>query len=159
MVQGVHDNVDAGKVVKCEVCHGPAGRRDPQQDINAATGPVHPEKREACRSHRHAGALHALSRTDAGRPLQQAQIVIEDHAGTQQCTLCHNPHSPTSISYPFRPAQPGDAAAGNNKAAACAGCHGAEGVSINLPGPTLAGQNHAYFGALTAYNAGNAATR
>ena len=42
--KGVHDSVDIGKVVKCEVCHGPAGRRDPQQGyINSATGPVHPD--------------------------------------------------------------------------------------------------------------------
>ena len=45
--------------------------------------------------------------------------------------------------------------AGKAKAAACAGCHGAEGVSANLPGPTLAGQNAAYLvGALKAYGTG-----
>src|ERR1035437_2819422 len=41
--KSIHHSVDVGKVVKCEVCHGPGGGRDPQQGyINAATGPVHP---------------------------------------------------------------------------------------------------------------------
>ena len=52
-------------------------------------------------------------------------------------------------------AQAGDPVVGKAKAAACAGCHGAEGVSKNLPGPSLAGQNAAYFvDALKAYGTG-----
>jgi cytochrome c553 len=44
---------------------------------------------------------------------------------------------------------------GKAKAAACVGCHGAEGVSRSLPGPSLAGQNAAYFvEALKAYGTG-----
>ena len=39
----------------------------------------------------------------------------------------------------------GDAAAGKAKAATCAGCHGAEGVSGNAMWPNLAGQKDAYF--------------
>lgn len=38
----------------------------------------------------------------------------------------------------------GDAAAGKNKAAACAGCHGADGTSVNPEWPSLAGQHEAY---------------
>ena len=38
----------------------------------------------------------------------------------------------------------GDAAAGKAKAAMCAGCHGAAGVSINPMWPNLAGQKEAY---------------
>ncbi len=54
------------------------------------------------------------------------------------------------------PGEPrGNAALGKTKAAACTGCHGAAGVSVNLPGPTLAGQKAAYFvDALKAYSAG-----
>ena len=91
-----------------------------------------------------------------GRPLQQRQIVVADHAGTQQCIVCHNPHSPRlNLVSAASTAQAGDAAAGKAKAAACAGCHGAEGVSANLPGPTLAGQREAYLqDALKAYIAG-----
>ncbi len=38
----------------------------------------------------------------------------------------------------------GDAAAGKAKAATCAGCHGANGVSANPLWPNLAGQKDAY---------------
>ena len=38
----------------------------------------------------------------------------------------------------------GDAAAGKAKAATCAGCHGAEGVSSNALWPSLAKQKDAY---------------
>ncbi len=149
----VHHRIDIRKVVKCEVCHGPGGGRDPQQGyINAATGPVHPKNlklgsRELC---------PVCHEKIAGRPPQQPQVVIEDHAGTVKCTVCHNPHSPrTFIGTLAAPAQPGDAAAGQEKSAACAGCHGAAGVSNGLPGPTLAGQNPTFLaGALRAYKSG-----
>jgi DmsE family decaheme c-type cytochrome len=39
----------------------------------------------------------------------------------------------------------GDAAAGKTAAAACAGCHGAQGVSANPAWPSLAGQDARYF--------------
>ena len=38
----------------------------------------------------------------------------------------------------------GDAAAGKARAAACAGCHGAKGISPNPLWPNLAGQQQAY---------------
>lgn len=38
----------------------------------------------------------------------------------------------------------GDAAAGKTKAATCAGCHGAQGVSGNPMWPNLAGQKEGY---------------
>ena len=38
----------------------------------------------------------------------------------------------------------GDAAAGKAKAASCAGCHGANGVSSNPMWPNLAGQKDGY---------------
>jgi cytochrome c553 len=38
----------------------------------------------------------------------------------------------------------GDAEAGKAKAASCAGCHGAEGVSSNPMWPNLAGQKEGY---------------
>ncbi len=149
-----HDSADIGKFVKCEVCHGPGGGRDPQQGyINAATGPVHPHNlklgsRELC---------PVCHEKIAGRPLQQKQVVIEDHAGTLKCTLCHNPHAPrTFIGTLAAPEHPGDAVAGKKKTEACAACHGAGGISnANLPGPTLAGQNQTYLvQALTAYKTG-----
>ena len=145
--KGVHNKSDIGKVVKCEVCHGAAGEREARgMYTHSATGPDHPNN------------LKLVVPTDArklctlchekmpGRPAQQPQIVVASHAGTQQCTVCHNPHSPklnlvSTAPMPMR----GDAARGKAKATACAGCHGAEGVSVNLPGPSLAGQNATYF--------------
>jgi len=44
----------------------------------------------------------------------------------------------------FSPAQAGDAAAGKIKAAACAACHGANGISANDIWPNLAGQKEGY---------------
>ena len=92
--KGVHNSMDVGKIVRCEVCHGAAGERDNRGMFEvSATGPDHPT------------SLKMAVPTDArklctlcherliGRPLQQRQIVVADHAGTQQCIVCHNPHS------------------------------------------------------------------
>ena len=155
--KGVHDRTDIGKVVKCEVCHGPGGGRDPQQGyINASTGPIHPDNLKLAVPTDTRALCTLCHEQMPGRPLQQAQIVIEDHAGAQQCTLCHNPHSPRMIFGSLAaPTHPGNAAAGRNKSDMCASCHGAEGISAGLPGPTLAGQNEAYLvEALMAYKIG-----
>ncbi|HIA08543.1 MAG TPA: cytochrome c [Chromatiaceae bacterium] len=49
----------------------------------------------------------------------------------------------------------GDAAAGKGKAAMCAGCHGANGVSIAPMYPNLAGQKEAYLAkAINDYKSG-----
>lgn len=154
--KGVHNSADIGKIVRCEVCHGPGGGRDPSMYTASATGPMHPanlklvvpaDTRELCtRCHERL----------TGRPLQQRQIVVAEHAGTQQCTVCHNPHSPRlNLVSAAASAPPGDPVAGKSKAAACEGCHGAGGMSVNLPGPSLAGQNEAYLvDALKTYSTG-----
>jgi len=155
--KGVHDTANVGKVVKCEVCHGPGGGRDPEQHfINSATGPVHPTNLKMVVPTDTRALCTLCHEKLAGRPLRQAQIVIADHAGTHQCILCHNPHSPrTFVGALVAPAHPGNAAAGKSKTGACAGCHGNAGVSVGLPGPTLAGQNEAYLiEALQAYKTG-----
>jgi cytochrome c553 len=154
---GVHNSTDVGKIVKCEACHGPAGERDARgMFVPSSTGPDHPKnlKLTALTDTRKLCTLCHERMT--GRPLQQRQIVVAEHAGTQQCIVCHNPHSPRLNLLPASPAaQAGDAAAGKVTAAACAGCHGATGVGANLPGPTLAGQNEAYLvDALKAYGTG-----
>lgn len=52
-------------------------------------------------------------------------------------------------------AQAGDIAEGKTKAAACAGCHGADGKAIAPMYPNLAGQNAVYLeSAIKAYKAG-----
>jgi cytochrome c553 len=156
--KGAHNRADAGKIVMCEVCHGAAADRHPRGVIAAAaTGVEHPKnlKMTVPTDTRQLCAL-CHERT-AGRPAQQPQIVVADHAGTQQCSVCHNPHSPKLAAATPATARAGNAnaEAGKAKAAACAGCHGADGVSVNLPGPTLAGQNEAYFiEAMKAYGTG-----
>ena len=155
--KGVHNNVNIGKVVKCEVCHGPGGGRDPEQQfINAPTGPVHPKDLKLTVPTDTRALCTLCHEKLAARPLLQAQIVIADHAGMLQCILCHNPHSPRTFVGAFAaPARPGNPSAGKGKIEACAGCHGNAGVSVGLPGPTLAGQSEAYLvEALKAYKTG-----
>jgi cytochrome c553 len=48
---------------------------------------------------------------------------------------------------PARTPSSGDAAAGKKASAACAGCHGEQGVSSNPANPSLAGQDSEYFAA------------
>ena len=154
---GVHNRPDIGKVVKCEVCHGPGGGRDPETTyLPPTTGPDHPKNLKMIVPTDTRQLCTLCHERMTGRPLQQRQIAVADHAGTQQCTVCHNPHSPRlNLVSAASTAPAGDAAAGKAKAAACVGCHGAEGVSVNLPGPTLAAQRDAYLqDALKAYVTG-----
>ena len=154
---GVHNSSDIGKVVKCEVCHGAGGERDIRGPFEAsATGADHPKNLKMVVPTDTRKLCTFCHERLTGRPLQQRQIVVADHAGAQQCTVCHNPHSPKlNLTTAETTAQAGDPVAGKTKAAACAGCHGADGVSKNLPGPSLAGQNAAYFvEALKAYSTG-----
>ena len=154
---GVHNSADVGKIVRCEVCHGAGGERDVRGPFEAsATGADHPKNLKLIVPTDTRKLCTFCHERITGRPLQQRQIVVADHAGTQQCTVCHDPHSPRLDLKPAETAaQAGDAVAGKTMAAACVGCHGAEGVSKNLPGPTLAGQNAAYLAeALKAYGSG-----
>jgi cytochrome c553 len=81
--------------------------------------------------------------------------VVAQHAGAQACIVCHNPHAP-KLAGVVAVKVAGDRAAGARKhAAACAGCHGAEGISPNDTWPDLAGQNAAYLVTiLAAYKSG-----
>jgi len=153
---GVHNSIDVGKVVKCEVCHGPAGGRDPENKyVPATTGPDHPKNLKLVVPTDSRQLCTLCHERMTGRPLQQRQIIVADHAATQQCTVCHNPHSPRLNLVSAPAAQVGDPAAGKLEAAACTGCHGTDGVSNNLPGPTLASQNAGYvIDALKAYSTG-----
>ena len=155
--KGAHNRPDIGKAVKCETCHGPAGGRDARGLFqHSATGTDHPENLKLAVTADTRKLCTLCHERMAGRPAQQPQIVVADHAGTQQCTACHNAHSPKiGLATPAPTAQREDATVGKVKAAPCAGCHGAEGVSENLPGPSLAGQNEAYLvEALKAYRTG-----
>lgn len=150
---GVHNSTAEGKVVKCEVCHGPAGGRDAEpMFVIATTGPTHPNGVKMIIPTDTARLCTLCHERIVGRPAQQPQIVVAEHAGSLQCTTCHDPHSPMTIAGSVvEGGTAGDAAAGQATAAACAACHSAP-YTI---GPRLAGQNAAYLAeAIAAYKAG-----
>ena len=157
--KGVHNRPDRGKVlVGCETCHGAAGGRDTTGMFqHAASGADHPNNLKLAVPAEPAKLCTHCHERIVGRPAQQPQIVVADHAGTQQCTVCHNAHSPRlGLVVAAAPASSrSDASVGKVKAVMCTGCHGADGVSENLPGPSLAGQKESYLvEALTAYSTG-----
>jgi cytochrome c553 len=155
--KGVHNRPDLGKAVKCEVCHGAASEREwRNMFVIPTSGPDHPANLKMSVPTDTRKLCTLCHERLTGRPAQQPQIVVADHAGTQQCTVCHNPHSPMlNLVSAVAAAPAGDALAGKTKSAACAVCHGAGGVSNNLPGPSLAGQNATYFtNAVKAYRTG-----
>ena len=155
--KGIHNSADSGKIVKCEVCHGAASEREPQgMFVVSTSGPDHPTSLKMFVPTDTRKLCTLCHERMTGRPQEQPQIVVADHAGTQQCIVCHNPHSPTlNLVFAEASAPAGDALAGKTKADACAVCHGAGGVSNNLPGPSLAGQNAIYFtNAVKAYRTG-----
>lgn len=152
---GVHHSADVGKVVQCEVCHGAAGARDVKGKFeHVSTGVDHPASGKLPVPTDTLRLCPVCHEKMPGRPAEQKQIVIATHAGTQQCTTCHNAHSPKLIRVAGAPAErPANGPAG--KAAACAGCHGGDGVSPNPEWPNLAGQHDAYLiDALKAYQSG-----
>ena len=154
---GVHNSPDAGNSVICETCHGPAGGRDGNGVfVHASTGPVHPDNLKLAVPSDTRELCTLCHEKMPARPAGQPQIVVAEHAGEQQCALCHDPHSPLlNLVAAASAAPPGDAAAGEAKAADCVGCHGPGGVSVGLAGPTLAGQKAAYLvEAFKAYKTG-----
>ena len=152
---GVHHSIDVGKVVQCEVCHGAGGTRDIKGAYeHVSTGADHPASGKLTVPADTRKLCPLCHERMPGRPAEQKQIVIATHAGTQQCTACHNPHSPRLIQI----AGATMAGAANGPAgptAACAGCHGGDGVSVNPVWPNLAGQHDAYLiETLKAYQSG-----
>jgi cytochrome c553 len=153
--QGVHHSVKVGKVVQCEVCHGAAGGRDTGGLFeHVATGVDHPASGKLAIPTDTRKLCPLCHEKIVGRPSEQPQIVIAEHAGTKQCTACHNPHSPMLLTAAATAAPSGPDSVG--KAAVCAGCHGANGVSTNPAWPNLAGQKKDYLvAALKAYRDGS----
>jgi cytochrome c553 len=95
---------------------------------------------QSCHAERHAG-WSANSHTSVGCEVGQ------------QCTICHDPHAPKIAGAMVMVT--GDAAAGAKSAPACAGCHGANGISPNDTWPNLAGQHAVYLARiLGAYKSG-----
>ena len=128
------------KSVVCEVCHGPARGHPQDAKMQIAADTVN--------------LCTLCHEAMPGRPATQPQIEVAAHSGGQQCNVCHNPHSPKNSAAATKVA--GDAAAGKQRAAACASCHGAAGISPNDTWPNLAGQNAAYLARiLAAYKSGD----
>jgi cytochrome c553 len=134
-------SANSHKSVTCEVCHGSAQGHPANGKL-----PIPKDRVKLCT------LCHEAM---TGRPRTQPQINPAQHnASGQQCTVCHNPHSPKIAAGMAKVA--GDAAAGKQRAASCTSCHGAEGISPNDTWPNLAGQNAAYLAKiLAAYKSGD----
>jgi cytochrome c553 len=132
-------SANSHKTVICEVCHG-AAQGHPQN----GKLPIPSDTVKLCT------LCHEAM---PGRPRTQPQIELAQHSAGQQCIVCHNPHAPKIASSSAKVV--GDAAAGGKRAAACASCHGANGISPNDTWPNLAGQHAAYLARiLGAYKSG-----
>lgn len=132
-------SANSHKTVICEVCHG-AAQGHPQN----GKLPIPADTQKLC------SLCHEAM---PGRPRTQPQIDVAQHSAGQQCIVCHNPHAPKITSAAVKVA--GSAAAGEKRAATCAGCHGAKGISSNDTWPNLAGQHAAYLARiLGAYKSG-----
>ena len=128
------------KTVSCETCHG-AAKGHPQ----SGKLPIPSDTVKLCT---------LCHESMPGRPATQPQIEVKQHAGGQQCIVCHNPHAPKIAAAAMKVA--GDPAAGAKAAAGCANCHGAQGISPNDTWPNLAGQHAAYLARiLAAYKSGD----
>lgn len=159
-------SANSHKSVICEVCHG-AAQGHPQN----GKLPIPKDSRKLCT---------LCHETMPGRPRTQPQIDLARHSAAQQCTVCHNPHAPKIVAAAAKAA--GDAAAGQKRAADCAGlpcaaargekpaadaaagktlakncaaCHGDTGIASNPAWPSLAGQQPGFLvNALKAFRAG-----
>jgi cytochrome c553 len=132
-------SANSHKSVSCEVCHG------------AAQG--HPENGKLPIPADTAKLCSLCHEAMPGRPQTQPQVEVAQHASGQQCIICHDPHAPKIAGAMVMVA--GDAAAGAKSAAACASCHGANGISPNDTWPNLAGQHAVYLARiLGAYKSG-----
>jgi len=120
--------------VKCETCHGPS--RD-HAEVKGKL-PIPTDARRLCT------LCHEKM---PSRPATQPQIVVAEHAGDQQCTVCHNPHRPAI-------GRVATATGGDSLTAGCARCHGARGEGKGAF-PALAGKSVEYLSdALGKYRAG-----
>jgi cytochrome c553 len=137
------DPIAAGKAAAaaCAGCHGEAG-------VSAMPGTPSligfDEKYfvAAMNAYRSGNRKHDLMKTIA---------VSTSDADVKHVALFYALQKPAAAQTPSK----GDAAAGKKAAAACAGCHGEQGVSTNPANPSLAGQDAEYLATATrAYKSG-----
>lgn len=129
-------------VVKCEVCHGPAGEHPASGKLPLPDDPV-----------KFCTACHEAM---PARPADHPQIVVSEHPfphqGGLDCTTCHNAHSPAigspgEVLQPTAPVvDPGPTASVGIplSAAGCVGCHGKRGEGVGAF-PAIAGMPVAEF--------------
>lgn len=134
-------SANSHKSVTCEVCHGAAQGHPANGKL-----PIPKDTVRLCT------LCHEAM---PGRPPTQPQIDVTKHnPSATQCVTCHNPHSPKIATSLIKVT--GNAVAGKKRAADCATCHGAAGISPNDTWPSLAGQNAAYLARImTAYKSGD----
>lgn len=151
------------KVVNCETCHGAAakhpGIKPPAASDTRTQILIAAERFEHVRLSIPSDSVKLCTLCHekiTGRPAAQPQIDVKAHAGGQACIVCHNPHSPRIVAAAApHPVSASDLALGKEEAAACAACHGEQGMSGNPEWPNLAGQRRGYLvGALQAYKSG-----
>ncbi len=153
------------KAVTCETCHGAAGLHpngkpptptDTRTHILIASGRYKQVKNKLLIPTDTVKLCTLCHEKMPTRPAAQRQIEVRKHAGTQQCIVCHNPHSPKIVQLSNAEiAQAGSATSGKAKAESCASCHGPSGISSNPAWPNLAGQKQVYLvNTLRAYKVG-----
>ena len=127
------DPVQAGKAVAapCGGCHGEGGvGKIPGMPSLAGLDPKYL-----------AAAMKAYKSGQRKNDVMAAALARASDADINNMALYYALQKPVRTQNPA----PGDQAAGKAAAAACAGCHGDQGVSENPAIPSLAGQDAQYF--------------
>jgi len=142
-VAGAADPVVAGKsaAAPCAACHGEGGiTRTPGMPNLAGLDPKV-----------FVAAMHAYKSGQRRHDAMKSLVAALSETDLKNLALYYGLQKPGRAQTPA----PGDPAAGKTAAAACAGCHGEQGVSTTPPNPSLAGQDAQYFGeAMRAYKDG-----
>jgi cytochrome c553 len=138
------DPVQAGKTVAaaaCAGCHGDAGITQ----IPAIPSLVGLDPKYLTE------AMKAYKSGQRKNDTMKAMLASVGEPAMNNIALFYALQAPKAAKTPAA----GDAAAGKEAAASCAGCHGEEGVSASPATPSLAGQDAQYLGAaLQAYKGG-----
>jgi len=138
------DLVQAGKAVAaaCAGCHGEAGvSKMPGTPSLVGLDPKYLVQ-----------AMQAYRGGQRKNDTMKAMLAAVSDTDMKNVALYYALQRPTRA----QNAAPGDQGAGKSAAAACSGCHGDRGVSINPATPSLAGQDAEYLvAALSAYKDGS----
>jgi cytochrome c553 len=142
--KGNLDPVQAGKAATgmCAGCHGETGvSKTPGMPNLAGLDPKYL-----------VSAMKAYQGGQRKNDLMKSMLAAASEADVNNIALFYALQKPSRAQTPA----PGDQAAGKAAAGACAGCHGADGVSAIPTTPSLAGQDTQYLAAaLRAYKEGS----